>query len=197
MTKPLGEQFVRVYHLSRGGDPPHEETPDYIMRESYRKQTEKHGTNYPIVSNLHPEVIHAGTRAAALETSGERPYLHMYDIPVNAQYPVTFGDSPGMTFADEDERFDTEEGTPHETGHARTFQKRMRGVQQGIFETVPGDPHLAVRSNMAVPYRNKGEDEGSISWMIPKEAVKSGRIKYAGLDPDYISEAELRYGGPD
>lgn len=142
------------------------------------------------MSNAHPEVIHAGTYAAAAEAGSSRDYMHMYDIPVRAQYPVTFGDSPGMTFDDEEEKFDTEEGTPEEVGLARKFQKNMRGVQQGLFETIPGDPHLAVRSNMALPYRNKGEDEGSISWMIPKDAVKSGRIKYVGLDPNYPPDDE-------
>ena len=197
MTKPLGEQFVRVFHSSESAYPPHEEEAPYTVKSRYEERSARYGKNYPTVANVHPDVIHAGTRGAATEIGSHRPYMHMYDIPVTAQYPVTFGDSPGMTFEDEEEKFDTEEGTPEETGLARQFQKKMRGVQQGLFETTPGDPRLAVRSNLAVPYRNKGEDEGSISWMIPKGAVKSGRIKYAGLDPDYISEAELNYGGPD
>jgi hypothetical protein len=30
------------------------------------------------------------------------------------------------------------------------------------------------------PYRNKGEDEGSISYMIPKSEVGTDRVKYVG-----------------
>lgn len=179
MTKPLGEQFIRVYHSSASSTPPHKTSASKMRRSIYKDRRKRYGDRFPEVSNTHPDVIHAGTETAARGFGYE--YMHAYDIPVTAQYPVAFGDAPEMTFHDEEERFDFEEGTPEETGYPRTFQKNMRGVQQSLFETTPGDPHLAVRTRMAVPYRNKGEDEGSISWMIPKRGVKKGGIKYAGL----------------
>lgn len=179
MPAPTGPQFVTVYHSSDRMTPPHEVT--YSRNET--------GTDWQPGAtieqdNRDPKIIHAGTEESTKGFS--RPYTHVYEIPVEHQYPVTFGDAPEMTFRDDRESFDPETGLPQSSGSfISPYQQRLRGVQQGLFESTPGDPKLAIRTNMAVPYRNKGEDMGSISWMIPKDAVRSGRIRYAGLKEDY------------
>lgn len=113
--------------------------------------------------NVHPEVIHAGTMRAAKDIGEGRPYFHMYDIPASEAYPVTFGD----------------EGTEVER-EGPVFVANMRGVQPGLFETISGEPKTAIKSGRAVPYRNRAEDKGSISYMIPKNAIGK-TVFYAGL----------------
>lgn len=175
MPAPTGPQFVRVYHASDRLSPPHEVT--------YSSTNTDYRSGKPAENdNRHPGVIHAGTEESA--KTFERPFTHIYEIPVDHQYPVTFGDAPEMTFRDNMEQF-TESGEPMSKGFVGAFQQKLRGTQQGLFESITGDPNLAIRTDMAVPYRNRGEDVGSISWMIPKGAVRSGRIRYAGLKEDY------------
>lgn len=167
MKDHMGPQFVRVFHASDSGVPPHQ--MPYWWSSRPQENT-----------NLHPDVIHAGSETAA--NLFNRDYVHVYDIPVESQYPVTFGDEPSMTFSDRHELFDRQTGEPVSSGgFAKVFQTQMRGVQQGLFESIPGDPKLAVKTKMAVPYRNKGEDPGHVSWMIPKDGVAEGNIKYKGL----------------
>ena len=176
MPAPTGPQFVTVYHASDRLSPPHEVAYSSTNTD-YNKENQD-------IDNRHPQVIHAGTEASS--KAFHRPFTHVYEIPVEHQYPVAFGDEPGMTFKDESESFDPETGLPQSSGSfISPYQRNLRGVQQGLFESIPGDPKLAVRTDMAVPYRNKGEDMGSISWMIPKGAVRTGRIRYAGLKEDY------------
>lgn len=172
MPKPDGPQFVTVFHSSEDAVPPHE------VHYGSTNTDWKKGASLE-EENRHPRVIHAGTEAS---TEGfKRPYTHVYEIPVEHQYPVTFGDAPRMTFDDESETFDRKTGEPVSKNFVGEYQQRLRGVQQGLFESIPGDPELAVRTEMAVPYRNKGEDKGSISWMVPKSAIRSGNIRYKGL----------------
>lgn len=176
MPAPTGPQFVTVYHASDRMKPPHE-----VAYSSTNTDYQK-GTEYE-KDNRHPQIIHAGTEESS--ASFKRPFTHVYEIPVESQYPVAFGDSPEMTFRDSMEGFDRETGEPTLNSWVAPYQEKLRGVQQGLFESIPGDPKLAIRTDMAVPYRNKGEDMGSISWMIPKGAVHTGRIRYAGLKEDY------------
>lgn len=114
--------------------------------------------------NVHPDIIHAGTMQAAKDIGEDRPFIHMYDIPAHEAYPVTFGD----------------EGTEREKENP-TFVANMRGVQPGLFETISGEPSVALKSNRAVPYRNRAEDKGSISYMIPKKSIGK-TVFYAGVD---------------
>lgn len=38
-----------------------------------------------------------------------------------------------------------------------------------------------INSGVVQPYRNIVENPGNISYMIPKSAIQSGAVKYAGL----------------
>lgn len=175
MPAPNGPQFTRVYHRSYDEVPPHRVTRDSEIYESDEV-------------NTHPDVIHAGTieAANAVQDAYSRDWVHEYDIPVSHQYPVTFGDSFDMTFGPEHEHYNYHPMS--------TFNERMSGVQPGLFESVSGDPFTAIRSNMAVPYRNRGEDVGSISWMLPKRAINEDNIRYVGTrrakPDDYVDEDE-------
>lgn len=181
MPKPTGPQFVTVYHASDQLSPPHEvhygsTSTDWTPGSTVEQD------------NRDPQVIHAGTEKS---TEGfKRPYTHVYEIPAEHQYPVAFGDSPEMTFRDDRESFDPSTGEPKSNPWIDKFQKSLRGTQQGLFESTPGDPKLAIRTGMAVPYRNKGEDMGSISWMMPKEAINENRIRYVGMFDDKTKERD-------
>lgn len=172
MEKPLGPQFVRVYHSSHEVVPPH-------------RVNAQHGPDHDFgMANTHEDIIHAGTMKAAQEIaegigSGEnrnkRQFIHVYDIPSEHQYPYTFGDDFDLTFSPEDEdRFPNASRVPE-------FKEKMKGTQPELFESVTGTPDIALKSNKAVPYRNRGEDIGSISWMMPKSAIREGKIRYAGV----------------
>lgn len=156
MPRPTGPQFVTVYHAS-GSDAPVHESPYTSLRK----------TDY---SNSHDDVIHAGSLEAVSEPGliGNRKYLHKYDVPVEHTYPVTFGD---------------EDWTLKHPEREQKVGARLKkeNVQEGLFETVSGSPELAVTSNMAVPYRNRAEDIGSLSYMLPKKAINEGNIIYRGV----------------
>ena len=141
---------IRVFHASYEETPPHEREHEFF----YRKE-----------GNNHPDVVHAGTEQAAKDVArGVREYMHMYEITPGEEYPVTFGD----------------EETETQTYESPVFTRRMRNVQPGLFETISGDPDLAIKSNRAVPYRNTAEDKGSISFMIPKGAIGK-TVRYLGV----------------
>lgn len=170
MPKPTGPQFLRVYHSSWSGIPPH-------------RVNAKHGPDHDFgMANTHPEIIHAGTERAASDIEGmfasRRPYIHMYDIPAHMQHSVVYGDDFDNTF------FPEEEDDPRSTINeyrTKEFKEKMSGIQEGLFETITGTPDVPLKSNQAVPYRNKVEDIGSISWMIPKSAINPRGIRYAGF----------------
>jgi hypothetical protein len=123
-----------------------------------------------VQGNNHPDIIHAGTRQAATERRG-RDFLHIYEITPGEEYPVTFGD----------------EDTESNTYESPVMATKLRGTQPGLFETISGNPDIAIKSNRAVPYRNAAEDKGSVSYMIPKGAIGK-TVKYVGLDPDWSKE---------
>lgn len=170
MPAPDGPQFVRVYHSSNEYAPTHE----LDMRER----------NY---GNAHPDVIHTGTtQAASTGPLANRAYLHAYDVPLEHIYPVTFGDEYHIL----NEREDSQ--------RKRMFNHNIvkNNIQEGLFETIPGDPKFAIKTNMAIPYRNMAEDHGSISYMLPKKAIKEGKIIYRGVEkrdlgPEYDTDADL------
>lgn len=169
MPAPEGPQFVRVYHASESWAPPHiMHAPDHIQSSTFRSDT-----------NLHPDVIHAGTSKSSSEFG--RDYVHVYDIPVERQYPVVFADSYTMTFTPQTETDVVARNWPN----VKQYNARMKGLQPGLFETIEGDPHLAIKSEQAVPYRNRAEDPGSISWMMPKSAIvdddQPDKIRYIGM----------------
>lgn len=154
MPAPDGPQFVTMYHASDNPRPPH----DRFVNNPVEDYT-----------NAHPDVIHMGTLKAA--ESFNRRYIHEYDVPEDMIYPVTFGDE--KEFLKHDQHME-EQGVTSEFGEA------MKGKQPGLFETMAGEPELALKSKMAVPYRNMTtEDMGSISYMVPKSLIYYGGAEWA------------------
>lgn len=93
--------------------------------------------------------------------------MHPQDID-----PVVYGDAAGqLLFV----------ATRPEHPLVRDFNKRMEGKQQGLWEHISADPKEAVQTGKVIPYRNTHEDRGSISYMVPKSAIRSGKVKYAGV----------------
>jgi len=154
----VGDHIMRVvYHSSGRKTPPHEMTFDHHERDRQRKET--HNMNH----NMHPDIIHAGSYAAAQEISaGSRKYMHEYEIDTSEMSPVTYDDAPAMRETD-------------------AFKKKMSGVQQSLWESVPSTGLETLKHGRVQPYRNKAEDEGSISYMIPKSEVGTSRVKYLGM----------------
>ena len=164
MPAPTGPQFITVYHASNEEQPPHKVTRSMLEDKGHRYIPEDY-------ENTDFNVIHAGTMEAA--SAGHlafRDFVHEYQIPKTHEYPVTFGDSP--------EHLPSEE--TYDSGAFKEFNKNMKGVQEGLFETVSGTPQFAIKTNQAVPYRNTAESPGSISYMIPKKAINDSGIIYKG-----------------
>lgn len=156
--------FVEVFHSSDSPTPPHLREADPRALHEYI-----HGSG-----NIHPDVIHAGTLESALdrnyqENRGNTSYLHKYKISKSSIHPVTYGD--------EQEQLDYP---------PTRFKEAMVGVPEGLWEDIPGDPADALKWHQAVPYRNRAEDSGSISYMLPKKGIKGVRgaknpfIEYSG-----------------
>ena len=59
------------------------------------------------------------------------------------------------------------------------FQDRMSGTQPGLFEETAPDTLGIVEKGIVTPYRNRREDVGSISWMVPKSQIgPGGAVQY-------------------
>lgn len=148
--------YIKAYHISWDETPPHELFPGVLQ-------------NYREGDNRHPDVLHMGTREAAMQIY--RTHLHEYEIDPSALHPVTHGDAEYMK-----EKIENPAYAVH-----RDFKKKMEGEQPELWEDVPGDPREAVRTGQVLPYRNFGEDAGSISYMVPKSAIREGRVRYIGV----------------
>jgi hypothetical protein len=48
----------------------------------------------------------------------------------------------------------------------------MVGTPEGLWEDIPAQPEDALKWNQAVPYRNRAEDRGSISYILPKRSIR-------------------------
>jgi hypothetical protein len=151
------DQMVKMYHISWDDTPPHELEPTSVHR-------------YKEGENIHPDVMHMGTRRAALTI--HRTHLHEYEADPSEIDPVVYGDEQWL--------LDVEKDFP-ENYRARDIKASMQGVQQGLWETVTGDPRDAVTKGRVIPYRNLSEDVGSISYLVPKAAIQSGKVKYVGV----------------
>lgn len=161
---------IRMFHISWDETPPHELTPSRI--QEYRPD-----------NNLHPDVLHMGTREAALQI--HRTHLHEYEMDASDVDPVTYGDAPNL-LTDPD-RF-------RPTNHfARTYLKNMKGVQPSLWEETPADPIDAVNRNAVLPYRNLAESPGSVSFIVPKSAIASGKVKYVGVETGIEKERNALY----
>ena len=155
----IGEHIIRVYHSSRVAEPPHEVELKYADDlRNYKKTTSTKESH----NNTHPDIIHAGTHKSAHEIGGgTRQFMHMYDVDTREMSPVTYGDA-------------------WYAGETQEFKKRMSGEQESLWESVPSTGMETLEHGRVQPYRNKAEDEGSISYMIPKSEVTAGRVKYVG-----------------
>lgn len=176
MSNLNDQQFIRVYHASRSKIPPHRQL-DWDSEHT--------------MQNVHPDVIHAGTEEAAFDvasgiggsSSSLRNYVHVYDIPVSKQYGVVFGDDFSATFTPEMEERSINYPNQWNDPSPRKLNERLKGQQVGLFESMIGTADIPIRSKMAVPYRNRAEDIGSISWMIPKNAFEKGGVRHVGVIP--------------
>jgi len=159
MSKLNAQQFTRVYHTSFFEKPPHEYDPtDDPTIDRWKKPSDEYG-------NTSPDVFHVGTESAAQDSRVGRPYTHIYDIPAHKMYPVTLGDEDFYLTRPE----------------SMKFNEGMRGVQEGLFETVMAEPEYAVETSQVLPYRNRVEDAGSISYIMPKNAIHEDGVIYRGV----------------
>jgi hypothetical protein len=128
--------------------------------------------------NTHPDVIHMGTLSTMSDVSGNRQYLHEYELPEHLVYPVTFGDDSQEIEYEDNSIVNGED--PSKTTYGKALKKQ--GVtQEGLFEAIQGEPEFAIKTKNAVPYRNRVEGKGKISYMVPKSIINSGDVSYVGL----------------
>ncbi len=156
----VGDHIMRVYHASRDAAPPHEVEPKYAEKQRQFKEKTKNDPNH--FGNTHPDIIHAGTLASAHEIGGgTRQFIHMYELDTREASPVVYGDAPGL-------------------GETQKFKRNLVGEQESLWESIPSTGMETLEHGKVQPYRNKAEDEGSISYMIPKSEIAKGRVKYVG-----------------
>jgi hypothetical protein len=155
MPAPDGPQFITVFHASYHEKPPH--LKNLIRTSRNEDQT-----------NAHPDVLHVGSQEVVDGSFKNRQYIHKYDVPVDSTYGITFGD---------EERFLKDSYAQSRVDAALDGT----GTQEGLFERTPADPAFALKTKMAVPYRNSVEGAGSISYMVPKELINNGTVLYRGV----------------
>lgn len=170
--------YIKAYHISWNETPPHElpPNPDYYY------------THHESGGNTHPDVLHMGTRRAAVQI--HRTHLHEYEIDPSKIHPLVYSD---------------EFHAVHDSGNNKDFNKSMAGKQEGLWETVVPDINEVASRQQVTPYRNRVEDPGSISYMVPKSAIWGGAVRYKGVTDltertsatrtkrDEIEEAEKLY----
>lgn len=148
--------YIKAYHISWDETPPHELKPTNVHR-------------YEEGGNIHPDVLHMGTRDSAMQIY--RTHLHEYEIDPSVVHPSVYGDAQNVQ---------EKANTPGTDTHRKVLEK-MKGVQPMLTESITGDPREAVRTGMVTPYRNLSEDTGSISYMVPKSAIASGKVRHVGV----------------
>ena len=174
MPAPTGPQFQRVFHRSNSDTPVH-----------LQEATSRHAFHPD--SNFHPDVFHVGTEASTeVSRFRDRSYLHEYEIDMShpSVSPVTWGEENTILRSHDlieqkltDKTFDA----PHssEVKTVREFDDSMKGQQEGLFERVPANAEQAAKGTI-LPYRNRVEDKGSISYIVPKSAVGNG-VRLVGV----------------
>lgn len=154
-------------------------------------------------SNFHPDMLHLGSEQSALDILEEnRPYIHSYQIDLAhpSVSPVAFGDE-GQILEEDDHltalrkqglleprieasRTETTMGgkslLERQVKYMDQFNARMRGVQPGLWEETPANAKEAAETGTIIPYRNRREDIGSISYLMPKASV-GGAARYLGV----------------
>lgn len=157
------QPMIKVFHSSWREIPPHE----FGTAES-EGIIEGH-------TNADPDVVHMGTRKSALDAGGGRRFLHEYEIPSHLVYPTVFGDEyKEMAYEDREIAYGAD---PSET----KYGKAIKGVKEGLFESIPGEASFALKAKMAIPYRNRVENPGDISYMVPKSIINSEGVRHVGV----------------
>lgn len=159
MPRPTGPQFIRAFHTSWDETPPHE-----LEYKPY--------ADYEAGSNENPDIIHMGTRRAAL--GFHRNYMHEYEIDTSAAEPVVYSDEPSLVTRTERSK------NPHDS-MANEWKRAMAGKQEGLWETVTPDIEEAAARGRVVPYRNRAEDAGSISYAVARSAIRGGKVRHVGV----------------
>lgn len=171
----VSEQFIDVFHRSRDATPPHEVSGEDYFYNEFEDRPYRDLRHFEKI-NPEGDLIFTGTRQAAnaLSDNNARPYLHKYRIPASMVRPETFADDmapPNSTPA-----------RPWGKFNEKTKQWDD-GPQYELWETTPAQTHL-VTPNSVVRYRNNVEDYGNLSHIIHKQAVRSGKIQYVGMEED-------------
>jgi len=147
--------YIKAYHISWDETPPHELPPDIL-------QDRPEG-------NVHPDIMHMGTRRAAMQI--HRTHLHEYEIDPSKMEPVVYSD----------EKITVDATKSPYNYKGVMFRRGMRGKQEGLWETIVPNPQEVASRGVVTPYRNRIEDPGSISYMVPKSAIKGGAVRYKGV----------------
>lgn len=133
-------------------------------------------------SNYHPDIFHAGTVESTKESRfSNRPYMHEYEVDMShpSISPVVWGDEPGIVQAQNKVEQNLTVSHPDRIKVLKEFSDSMSGKQEGLFENVPADAQYAAEKGVILPYRNRVEDKGNVSYIVPKSAV-GGAVRYVG-----------------
>lgn len=152
----MSRQFTYVTHGSFSPTPPH------LVDPNNRSGVDENSTD---------DSFHAGTMRAAWARLGERAnrgphYYHTYKVHRDAMSPIIMGDRKADQYS------------------GSNLKSELRGMQTGLFEDVSMTED-DIRKNeqsddpKALPYRNAFEDDGSISFSIPKSKIGNG-VEYLG-----------------
>jgi hypothetical protein len=171
MPAPTGPQFVRVFHRSNSDVPVH--LQEATIRQVFHPD-----------SNNHPDVFHVGTEeSASVQRFSNRPYMHEYEIDMShpSISPVTWGEEGSILRDQQKVEESPETATLDKTVALHIFNDSMRGKQEGLFESVPADAEYSAEKGVILPYRNRVEDQGSISYIVPKSSVGSA-VRFVGVN---------------
>lgn len=147
---------IRAFHISWNETPPHE-----LLTSKLQEHDPK--------DNKHPDVLHMGSRDAAMQIY--RTHLHEYEIDPDVVHPLVYGDAQHMMDKLDDPKYYKN----------KEMNEKMKDVQPMITETIPADPLQAVKTGEVIPYRNYHEDAGSISYIVPKSAIAAGKVRHVGV----------------
>ena len=152
---------ITVYHTSNNPTPPHVLA---AHAEPFRKGYQKSG-------------FHAGTINAALDRSLMMQHAHEQGYYSNMSQEEIEGDNDGPDFTTYLHTYQIKKRPsmmtfedPHEEGYSNS-------------QHVPEDyqENMQVKENSKTSinkYRNRHEDRGSISYVIPHQLVQSGHVKH-------------------
>lgn len=161
---------------------------------------------------MHPDVVHMGTERAALDIDSVgsggngREFVHVYDIDLShpSVSPVTWGEENQILEEDNEIEEMRRKGTlPEKIARAHKFAKPgvtpmietqakmnekfvevMRGTQPSLWEETPADVIHSVETKTTLPYRNRREDIGSTSFIVPKDNIgtkEDSPVVYRGV----------------